>query len=206
MIGKPTRAELFERLLPRDVPALWCPLLTHYDDRGVIDRSRIAAHLRHLSPHVNAFLIAGSTGDGWEMDDREIRQLFDIALNEAQRLNLYLLLGALKTEAAPLSSIRETEGWIESRTAERDPLRALAKAQVCGFTICGPRGKELSQEEIGRALRVVLEAGLPTAIYQLPQVTQNEMSIESVAGLAKQYENFMLFKDTSGEDRVALSG
>src|SRR6185503_19142040 len=96
------------------------------------------------------FLIAGSTGDGWEMDNSEIRQLFDIALEEAQKLNLYLLLGALKTEAdVALSSIRETEGWIESRTAERDPLRALAKARVCGFTICGPRGKELSQEEIG---------------------------------------------------------
>src|SRR4030095_7507490 len=202
MISRPTRAELFERLLPRDVPALWCPLLTHYDDRGGIDRSRIAAHLRHLSPHVNAFLIAGSTGDGWEMDDRETRQLFDIALNEAQKLNLYLLLGAVKTEArAALNSIRETEGWIESRTAERDALRALAKARVCGFTHCGPRGQGTAEEETRRALRCVLDAGLPTAIYQLPQVTQNEMSVESVAGLAKQYENFMLFKDTSGEDR-----
>jgi len=207
MISKPTRAELFERLLPRDVPTLWCPLLTHYDDHGAIDSSRIAAHLRHLSPHVNAFLIAGSTGDGWEMDNREISQSFDIAITEAQKLNLYLLLGALKTEAvATLSSIRETEGWIESRTGERDAVRALAKARVCGFTICGPRGKELSQEEIGQALRLVLEVGLPTAIYQLPQVTQNEMSVELVAALAKQYENFTLFKDTSGEDRVALSG
>jgi hypothetical protein len=47
---------------------------------------------------------------------------------------------------------------------------------------------------------------MPTAIYQLPQVTQNEMTPELVADLARRYPNFILFKDTSGADHVALSG
>ena len=202
-----TRAQSLERLLPRGVPVLWCPLLTHYDGQGAIDRSRMAAHLRHLSPHVRAFLIAGSTGDGWEMTDAEFRKVLDIVLDEARVLDLHLLIGALRTDARDaLNTIRETERWIKSRTNEHDTLRALTKAQVCGFTVCPPRGKELSQEQINLALRLILDAGLPTAVYQLPQITQNEIGVEVLASLATRFENFIMFKDSSGEDRVARSG
>ena len=47
--------------------------------------------------------------------------------------------------------------------------------------------------------------GLPTAIYQLPQITQNEISPELAANLANRFENFVLFKDSSGADRVVES-
>ena len=47
---------------------------------------------------------------------------------------------------------------------------------------------------------------MPMAIYQLPRVTQNELSPELARGLGSRFENFILFKDTSGTDRVALSG
>ena len=83
---------------------------------------------------------------------------------------------------------------------------SLAQSGVCGFTICPPRGEELSQQQMSSALRSILETQVPVAIYQLPQVTQNEMSPELVADLARQFPNFILFKDTSGADRVALSG
>ena len=76
------RSQLLKRLFPNRVPVLWCPLLTHYSSDGHIDRARMAAHLRHLSPYVKGFLIPGSTGDGWEMSDAEIRQLLEIAIEE----------------------------------------------------------------------------------------------------------------------------
>ena len=40
----------------------------------------------------------------------------------------------------------------------------------------------------------------------MPQVTQNEIGPELAAGLAARFENFILFKDSSGADRVLLSG
>jgi dihydrodipicolinate synthase/N-acetylneuraminate lyase len=52
----------------------------------------------------------------------------------------------------------------------------------------------------------VLDTGLPIALYQLPQVTENEMTPQCVAELAARYSNFYLFKDSSGHDRVAQSG
>jgi hypothetical protein len=43
-------------------------------------------------------------------------------------------------------------------------------------------------------------------VYQLPQITQNEISPELASNLAHRFANFILFKDTSGADRVVLSG
>src|SRR6266700_3658311 len=94
-----SRSQLLAQLFPEGIPQLWCPALTHYDRDGRIDASRIGAHLRHMSPHVRGFLIPGSTGDGWELTDVEEGQLLEIALEQAQKLNLHLLIGALKPDA-----------------------------------------------------------------------------------------------------------
>ena len=185
-----TRADWHARLFPRGIPPLWCPLLTHYRDDGSLDHARIAAHLRHLAPHVKGFLIPGSTGDGWEMSDAEIRELLDRVAPAMAKLELHLLVGVLKTDAAEARRIIET----------------TRLTNFTGFTVCPPKGKDLPQETLRDALADILALGFPTALYQLPQVTQNEMSPETVADLAARFPNFILFKDTSGADRVANSG
>jgi dihydrodipicolinate synthase/N-acetylneuraminate lyase len=199
------RAQLLQRLFPDSVPALWCPLITHYREGGSIDRSRTEAHLRHLAPHVSAFLIPGSTGDGWVLDPERNRQLIEMALNLAETLNLKLLLGVLRFDGkVALDSMLALAEGLRQRTGEKEPLEALAKAHVCGFTLCPPKGK--AEPEIEEALTVALETGLPIALYQLPQITQNEISPELAARLAERFANFIFFKDTSGTDRVARSG
>jgi dihydrodipicolinate synthase/N-acetylneuraminate lyase len=201
------RQQLLARFFPNGVPTLWCPLITHYDVEGAIDRKRLAAHLDHISPFVKGILVPGSTGDGWEMNESEIRQVVDCALTEAARLNLRVLIGVLKTDGADvLRTVREMAEWLKLRTGESDVHGALEKSHTCGFTVCPPRGKELTQERIGQDLKSVLETSLPISLYQLPQITQNEMSPELVARLAAHFGNFFLFKDTSGADRVAFSG
>lgn len=204
--GTRSRNQFFSDVFPEGVPPLWCPPLTHYDRHDGIDEVRMAAHFRHLFPYVGGFLIPGSTGDGWELTPAERRQCLAIGIEQARQLNAQVLVGALHPDAnEALNLIREDIDWLQSRTGEREVTKALAKAHVCGFTICAPRGKQLTQEEIGKGLASVLELGLPTAIYQLPQVTLNEMSPELMASLAQRHENFIFFKDTSGADTVALS-
>jgi dihydrodipicolinate synthase/N-acetylneuraminate lyase len=201
------RVQILERLLPEGVPLLWCPPLTHYKDDGTIDAPRMAAHFRHLSVWVRGFLIPGSTGDGWELTDEERRQVLTIVLGQAAPLNLRLLLGVLKPQARDtVATIQQDVAWLKARVREPETEKALLRARVCGFTVCPPRGKDLPQAEIGRGLASVLELGVPTAIYQLPQVTQNELSPEVAAELAGRFPNFIFFKDTSGADRVVLSG
>src|SRR5262249_23989937 len=152
------RRRLLARLLPDGIPALWCPLITHYDSSGTIDGARTAAHLRHLSPCVKGFLIPGSTGDGWELSEAETRRLLEVVIEQIARLKLHLLVGALKTEAeAALRAIEEVIGWINAGDGSGNLEDRFARSGVCGFTICPPRGKELTQQQLGSALRAVLE-------------------------------------------------
>jgi dihydrodipicolinate synthase/N-acetylneuraminate lyase len=205
--GTASRTEYLHRIFPNGVPRLWCPPLTHYDQQGAIDRARIIAHLRHLSPHVGGFLIPGSTGDGWELSREERRQVLALGLEQAKLLNRHVLIGALHPDTGEaLKLIKEDVVWLKAESGRSDTAGVLAQAHVCGFTVCPPRGKELSQADIGHALSSVLELGLPTAIYQLPQVTENEMSWQLAVDLAQRHQNFVFFKDTSGLDAVVLSG
>ena len=167
------RRKLLARLFPDGTPALWCPLITHYDGDGDIDAQRTAAHLKHLSPWLRGFLVPGSTGDGWELTDNETRRLLEIVLEQMAKLNLHLLIGALKTEAeAALRAVSDTVNRLDPGADEGNLESRLIHSHVCGFTVCPPRGKELTQQQIGTALGAVLESGLPIALYQLPQITQ----------------------------------
>lgn len=199
-----TRGDIVRGFFPDGIPRLWCPLLTHYDAEGRIDGERIRAHLRRLAPTVRTFLAPGSTGDGWEMSTAERTELLGLLLDTAAELDLWFLVGVLETE--PGAARRNIEAMARELTGgTADPLHALAARRVCGFTVTPPKGAEMPQEQIRSELEAVLSLGYPTALYQLPQITENEMTPETVAALAAAYPNFYLFKDTSGADRVAHS-
>ncbi|HEX7156515.1 MAG TPA: dihydrodipicolinate synthase family protein [Burkholderiaceae bacterium] len=201
------RQELIERLFPRGIPRLWCPLLTHFDDAGAIDRDRTRAHLGFLRSSVDGLLIPGSTGEGWEMDAAETRAQLECVLGAIAGTGMRLLIGVLKTELEAMRrTIADTAAWLKRRSATDDALDGMTRAGVCGFTVCPPSGAGLTQDQLRGALESVLALGLPTALYQLPQVTGNEMSAATVAALADRFPNFYLLKDTSGRDAVAASG
>ncbi len=205
--SKWTRTEWNRHLFPDGIPSLWCPPLTHYTPDGAIDSARIWAHLRFLSPWVKGLLVPGSTGDGWELRQEEADILLTIVLEAVQELKFRLLIGALRptgTEAAQV--ITATGGALQRRVGTDRLQDWLARSRVCGFAICPPRGEAVTQHQMEKELSGVLELGLPVALYQLPQVTQNEMSPALVARLAARFGNFVLFKDTSGRDAVASSG
>ncbi len=204
--GGTRRSALIDRLFPDGVPKLWCPPLTHYDPHGRPDRRRITQHLRSLAPYVNGLLVPGSTGDAWEMDAAEQRDLLDLVLEITAELRLHVLIGALRTDAdEERRAIVDTLAWLRQRTGIEDDLGALAAVGACGFTVCPPKGRDLPQREIRDRLAAILELGVPTALYQLPQVTLNEMDPQTVAELAGRFANFYLLKDTSGNDRVAIA-
>ncbi|MDJ0616536.1 MAG: dihydrodipicolinate synthase family protein [Calothrix sp. MO_192.B10] len=199
------RQHLLRELVGEEMPRLWCPPLTHYTWDGALDKERIAAHWASMLPHVRAFLVPGSTGDGWEMSDNEIKTLLDFAIELAGKFNALLLIGVLKTDVSSMcEGISQTLTMLQQKAGVEDPTKALKQSRVCGFTVCPPRGADLTQEQIQAGMETVLALGLPTAIYQLPQVTANEMSPALIARLAQYYPNFILFKDSSGSDRVAL--
>ncbi len=200
------RQAMIRRLIGPRMPRLWCPPITHYLPSGMPDAARQAAHWRAMMPYVGGFLVPGSTGDGWLMAEEEIDALLDVTLDLAAALDTRFLVGVLREDVdAMLAALTRTLVRLKARTGADDALTALAQAHVCGFTVCPPCGADLTQAQIKADLEAVLDLGLPVALYQLPQITQNEMSPELVCDLAARYPNFFMFKDTSGADRVALA-
>jgi len=200
------RQALLKKLIGPQIPRLWCPPLTHYTETGALDTARQAAHWRTMQSHVGGFLVPGSTGDGWEMSEEEIDTLLDATLDLCATLGTRILVGVLRTDVnAMLAAIERAAARLRARTSKNDLLAAMVQAGVIGFTVCPPRGANLTQAQLQAGLEAVLDLGLPIAIYQLPQVTRNEMSPGLVADLAARYPNFILFKDSSGEDRIPLA-
>lgn len=200
------RQEFIRSLFPAGIPALWCPLLTHYRDNGVIDLDRMSAHLSYLSPWVKGYLIPGSTGDGWEFNEEETLALAQWAIGKGHASGTSMLLGVLRAQTQEmLATLYAMLALIRHTTGANDPREALTAAGVCGFALCPPRGNSLSQQDIQAGFSRVLDEGLPIALYQLPQVTENEVSPETFTALVEKYPNLIMVKDTSGEDRIALS-
>lgn len=205
--AKNIRSRLASRLFPEGIPKLWSPPLTHYTGAGELDKIRIRAHLAHMAPAVKTHLMPGSTGDGWELSEKEIAELLEFVLREARDLGVRLLIGVLRPDAdAARRDIGKTVEWLSALTGTADAEKAMDSAGVCGFTVCAPKGKALAQEFIGAKLAAVLDMGYPTALYQLPQITENEIAPKTFEALAAKYGNFYLWKDTSGRDAVSLSG
>lgn len=200
------RRATIRSMIGPSVPRLWCPPITHYTPAGDIDVARMEAHWRTMVGHVGGFLVPGSTGDGWDMDEDEIAKTLNVAMDLAVALDTRLLVGVLRTDvAAMLDVMGATLDAIKAAAGSEDPLTAMRERHVAGFTICPPEGSELSQKAIRAGLERVLNLGLPTALYQLPQVTHNEIAPATFQDLAHRYPNLLLFKDTSGDDRVPMA-
>jgi len=187
------RRSLIQRTFPDGIARLWCPPLTHYRNDASLDTDRIKAHIRALAPFVGGLLVPGSTGDGWDLSRTQKLELLDAVLPLAAMLGLPVLVGALE---------RTTEGMLDFIHALG---RRVKEAPVVGIVACAPSGAEQSEAAMEASFDRILELGLPTAIYQLPQVTRNEISAASIARLASQFSNFFMVKDSSGEDHIALA-
>jgi dihydrodipicolinate synthase/N-acetylneuraminate lyase len=167
----------------------------------------MAAHLGHMSRWVKVFFVPGTTGDGWEMTETQIRKVLTFYLDIAPQLDIQVLISILKTDSeATRQGIVDTLELLRERTGISDDKEVMENTPVCGFGVCSPRGENTTQEQIYSALVSFLELQVPIGLYQLPQVTKNEISPQTVARLAVEFGNFYLVKDSSGHDRIALSG
>jgi dihydrodipicolinate synthase/N-acetylneuraminate lyase len=202
------RQALITELFPSGIPRLWCPLLTHYKSDGIIDLERMRVHFNHVVPWVKGFLIPGSTGDGWELTENETLEVADFAIKQARMHKISLLLGVLKADVDAMKRTISSmiEMLQENLTGKGDAGQVLQTNHVCGFTICPPRGKSLTQHQMEAGLSTILDMGMPIALYQLPQVTENEVAPETFERLVHKYSNLVFFKDSSGQDSIATSG
>lgn len=179
---------------------LWVPLIGHYTAPGMLHDARIRRHIGAVAPDVRQYLIAGTTGDGWAMDDDTLGQWLAVAsdaatIGPAQSF----IVGAFGDDAA---AVIARAAMIEAHF-ETHP----SAGHFAGLTVCAPRLPGAGQAEILAHFREILSATrAPIAIYQLPQITGCEITPETFATLARENDRIFLFKDTSGGDAVANAG
>jgi len=177
---------------------LWTPLLTHYlkETPGRLDPKRVAAHVRSLATHVSQYLVAGTTGDGWVMDDALMRDWLSALTRPPFGPKQTVLIGAFSgTTASVIQRCRLIE-----ETIAAEPMRPT----FAGLTVCAPVGPNPGDAAVVEHFKQILDAtAAPIAIYQLPQVVGYEISPEAFATLVELSPRISFMKDSSGGDRLA---
>lgn len=175
---------------------LWAPILTHYDADGRLDAPRAAAQIASLAPHARQLLVAGTTGDGWEMTDAVLGDWLAL-----------LARGLGDGHRVLASAFAETTEGVVARARRIEAALHGTDAPFAGLTVCAPVEAGASQERIADHLRAVLDAtDAPLAVYQLPQVTGCQIAPGTLSALCAETDRIVLAKDTSGTDALTLSG
>jgi dihydrodipicolinate synthase/N-acetylneuraminate lyase len=201
------RENLMERLFPEGIPKIWCPPLTHYKEDGSIDFERIQKHISYIANNVNSFMIPGSTGDGWELNLDEYKELIDFFFSKLEyNIETNIVIGLLRESTDDM--LKFMDYAIEFFQQKNIEISAehYGMSRFKGFVICPPKGKDLSQEKMRESMEKILSRGYPTVLYQLPQITENEMHPDLVQYFADTYYNCYMLKDSSGKDAVADAG
>lgn len=202
------QAEASRHSADAGVDRLWVPLLTHWrasPDRGgapaSVDPERMAAHVRAMAPAVRQFMLAGSTGDGWDMDADAWMDIVRLSRRADVFAGTRLLFGVLRP------STDEVVDWAVrlERTLAEDGAPA---GEYAGIAVCPPIDPSATQDAILRHFQAVLaRTQSPVAVYQLPQVTGCAIERDTLRALvADAPGRVTMFKDTSGADAVANAG
>lgn len=181
---------------------LWVPLLTHYENKNnlTLDKDLILKHINWLRPYVKQYLICGTTGDGWNLDDKLILNWLEI-LKDKNTINKdnKILFGAFgKTTDDVLRRTSIIEDYL---------IKYKTDANFFGLTLCAPIGDSITQKEIIDHFENILNnTSLPISIYQLPQIVKCKIKPETLKTLKNNFnKRIKIFKDTSGEDEVINS-
>lgn len=205
------RADILNAVIPGNALPLWVPLLTPYRPGAPdVDVDRLRRHREVVRAHTPLWMVGGSTGDGWDLDDRQFATLLaascDDSVRELQGRVLFALLG--RDTDAVLNRLHALHGALgtSDRNSFDENLEILVERGVVGICLAPPVGEGIDQvtiahhvEEIGRRAR------MPIALYEIPQATGNRIAPETYQALIASHEEIVLFKDSSGEDRLAAT-
>ncbi|MFO1433622.1 MAG: dihydrodipicolinate synthase family protein [Candidatus Competibacteraceae bacterium] len=209
-----TRATILQPVLPATEFPLWVPLLTHYRqerNRLVIDTARMQRHAAQVRRSIGLWMLAGTTGDGWDLSEAQFDTLLQLSQSRGFRQwQARTLIGVLRPTTAEviarIDRLRQLLG-LTVMTPLEETLPAVAAHGLVGITVCPPVGTTITQADIrAHYMRVCDAARMPVVVYQLPQITGNSIAPETLSHLVAERAEIILFKDSSGSDIIAQHG
>ncbi len=158
-------------------------LATPYTEDERFDVARLRQLVRHLLPHVDGFVVNGTTGDFPLLTHEERRQAIAAVAEEAQGKLIIAGTGATSThEAIALS-------------------RAAQEAGADALLVVAPYYLPVSAEGMRRHFLDVAAsvAELPVLLYNFPQLVGRPIPVEVVEAVHSAAPNVVGMKDTSGD-------
>jgi 4-hydroxy-tetrahydrodipicolinate synthase len=159
-------------------------LITPFSNKGVIDTNALRLLVDHsIEGGVDGVVACGSTGEFAALSEDERRLVVETVVEHtAGRVPVVAQTGATSTAAA---------------------IRASRHAQESGadvLMLITPYYEPLSLAEATGYIRTVAEAvELPVMLYNIPANTGLNLDAETVGTLAREFENILYIKDSSGD-------
>jgi 4-hydroxy-tetrahydrodipicolinate synthase len=160
------------------------PLLTPFDSAGTVDVAAVCQLVNFLIERgIHGLFPGGTTGEGPLLTLDERRELAEIILKEAAgRVPVIIQVGALTT---------------------RDTIALAQHAQAAGANaaaVVTPYYYRLTDEALFRYFEQVAASvpDFPIFLYNIPQLTGNNISSELVTRLVERCPNIIGMKDSSG--------
>lgn len=174
------REEIFARL-----PGIHIPVLTPFGRRGELDAAAFRSNLRsYTKMGLNGVLVAGSTGEGPYLTEKEKLQLVEWARPLVRSPQLLLVATGLETTRETIRLSREAI----ARGA--DVILALPPMYF------KPR---MDAPALSTHFQTVADAlTRPLLIYSIPQFTSIHIEIETIARLSR-HGNIAGIKESSGK-------
>jgi 4-hydroxy-tetrahydrodipicolinate synthase len=169
----------------RRFEGLWVPLVTPFDEQGVVDLAALQRLVRHLAEAgVHGFVVCGTTGEAAALTDEESEQVLRTVLEHAGGRPVMMGVGGI----TPDDVAAQCRRW--------------AAFGIDGFLVPPPHYvRPTAQGVIDFYERVAAAAApLPIIVYDIPYRTGVTLSLDTLRALAS-IPGVAALKDCGGDAR-----
>lgn len=160
------------------------PVLTPMHEDESVDTRQLRCQIeRMIEAGLHGVFVMGTTGEGYALEPEEKRQLVEAAVDQAAgRVPVFAGTGCVTT---------------------RQTVAASRMAQQAGadvLSVITPSFAAASQQELyDHYMQTASAVTLPIILYNIPARTGNALAPETVERLARDAENIVGIKDSSGD-------
>jgi 4-hydroxy-tetrahydrodipicolinate synthase len=175
-----------DRIVKTDfIKGIIVPIITPVDSEENIDEKKVRFMVDHvIEGGVHGILAFGSNGEFYMFDNDELKRGFDIMMDQAKgRVPVYFGIGAIRTkQAVHLAKMAEASG-------------------ADGISILQPMFLKPTADELYDHFKTIADAvpNTPILLYNNPGRVGYSISADLVEKLARNVENIVGMKDSSGD-------
>ncbi|MFF5921483.1 dihydrodipicolinate synthase family protein [Streptomyces flavochromogenes] len=158
------------------------PLITPFDEHGVVDEPSVVRLLDHIRTEVNGFMPALTSGEGWKLDARQWQDVVTYTVRHAG--GLPVLAGI---------QLPDTDAVI-------DRARTAAAIGADAVVVTTPFGAEVTQDGIVehyKAIRAALD--IPIFLYNEEALSGNRIEFDTLIRICKEIPGIVGIKESSGD-------